>query len=1360
MPISSKKRLNPYVGPRAFRSGEPIFGRESETTMLIDLLIAERIVLLHSPSGAGKTSLIQAALVPKLVERGFRVPPSVRLNQEPSPALAVRADEVIGKRINRYVYSVQSGLEGNRKLQPPIPEIALARMTINSYLSFRFDPGVNSEPVVLIFDQFEEILTIDPTDQDSKKEFFSQLGEALKNRNRWALFAIREDYLGALEPYMLSVPTRFSNTFRLDLLGVQAACEAIQKPARRLKVDFDDRAAQKLIDDLRQVQIQRPDNVIEITTGPYLEPLQLQVVCYRLWEKLAPDDRHISIEDVTTMGDVDQSLAGYYDHKLKEVAQETGASEHAIRNWFERQLITPSGVRSQVMRGPGQGLSAPVILQLEDAHLIRAESRRGIMWYELAHDRLVQPVRKSNAAWAQANLSLLQREAALWQEQHRPEGLLLLGKELSEAEQWAANLDHRLEPFEIEFLEACRKAQRAADQQEKSQRKIRLLAVASTLLFVLSCVGMVAAGIGFNAAFDAQNVGSLLRVESERQKLEAHALNFRETRPDLSLLLSLEANRQGNSARAKGILLDGIELSRNLYKYLRQHTHTVTSVAYTPDGTTLATAGLDGSLFLWDESIGLPYGPSLIDPVEYRVGVHSLAFSPDEGRLAAGLADGMILLWDVSDLLAPTRLAPLVGHSEVVNGLAFSPDSRRLVSGSLDGSILVWDTASGQKVAQMQSESGGVYCVAYSPDEQTMASGHADGKIILWDATNFQEIDQLHWHWREVFSLAFSPDGSTLASGSGDKYVLLWDISKREPSAYFFEHSSLVYSVAFSPDGSMLASGGRDRRVLLWDVKSRHLEKTLVGHSAAIHSLAFNPLDSKRLASGSHDRAAIQWDMRITQPLAFYLTGFAQPEKTHQSFVNAVAFSPDGSSLVSGGEDGRLIFWDPRNYQMAGESVTQTLGIQALSFNPDGKIIATAGCGQWSLAEQCQAGEIRLWDAQTRLPLGPPVTGHADWVFSLGFSPDGKTLATGSRDHTVILWDFSSPPALKKIATFAEHSGWVRAVAFSPDGKTLASAGDDNSMILWDLANPGSPVKQAVLQGTTLGVYSLAFQPNRRILVSGHGDASIHFWDLGTYQEIRQPFTDHTGEVWSLAFSPDGKTLVSGSKDNKIMLWDMDSAQAIGRPLSGHFNDVRSVMFSPDGTKLATGSWDYHVLLWDVSLDHLEGIACRIAARNLTTEEWQAYLPGKPERETCPDFAVNDKIRQGNDWMARGEHLQAASAFEAAVQRAKELDRAELLNHVCWVGSLNGFAKEVLSACERAIELDPRGEYFDSRGLARALLNQMEGAVADFQIFVAAKENNSWMRDLVEKRRMWIAELLAGRNPFTTETLRQLRLEE
>jgi tetratricopeptide (TPR) repeat protein len=540
-------RSNPYPGPRSFEVGETLYGRERETRQLLNLLIAERIVLLYSPSGAGKTSLIQAALIPNLVAEGFRVLPPLRVS--------LQAGEAVSSVRNRYIFSLLLSLEARLDQAEQTPVAQLAGMTLAEYLAQPHTQRIGFLPHedddwdgdVLIFDQFEEILTIDPSDRAGKQAFFAEVGAVLQARNRWALFAMREEFLAGLDPYRLPIPTRFATTFRLELLGPDAARQAMQRPARAQQVDFTDAAAQRLADDLRTVREMQPDGATVTKLGDAIEPVQLQVVCLRLWNNLAADDNVIDVDDLEGVGDVDSALATYYADSLTRIATETGVLPHAIRTWVH-SLITESGFRTQLLQGPNQGLAEAAIWPLVDAHLIRAERRRGATWFELAHDRLVAPVQQDNTAWFAANLSTLQRQAALWAKENRPSGLLLREAELVEAEQWAA-MHPDLADFEADFLNASRNERARSEREARQTQRIRWLAIGATVVGLLA---LVAAVWGWGERGRAETE-SMRANEKEQEAIQqanlaftrqllAQADQFYAADPLLGLRLALEAD--------------------------------------------------------------------------------------------------------------------------------------------------------------------------------------------------------------------------------------------------------------------------------------------------------------------------------------------------------------------------------------------------------------------------------------------------------------------------------------------------------------------------------------------------------------------------------------------------------------------------------------------------------------------------------------------------------------------------------------------------------------------------------------------------------------------------------------------------
>ena len=269
--------------------------------------------------------------------------PTVRLSLTPEEA------ESATDRGNRFVRSALSSLEEGLPDESRRPVEEIAGQTLSEYIAGRPRRPDAPSSVFLLFDQFEEILTLDPLDLHARKTFFLELGQALRVPVPRALFAIREDYLGALAPYRDDVPTRLRMAFRIDLLTRDAAVEAITRPAHDAGREFAPGVADKLAEDLATVSVQQADGDVEKETGIYVEPVQLEVVCRRLWDKLPEDAQTIGLEQLPA-GHVYGALADYYTECVGDIARDDGPAERRIREWFGEKLITAAGIRGQVIR--------------------------------------------------------------------------------------------------------------------------------------------------------------------------------------------------------------------------------------------------------------------------------------------------------------------------------------------------------------------------------------------------------------------------------------------------------------------------------------------------------------------------------------------------------------------------------------------------------------------------------------------------------------------------------------------------------------------------------------------------------------------------------------------------------------------------------------------------------------------------------------------------------------------------------------------------------------------------------------------------------------------------------------------------
>ena len=453
---------NPYVGPKPFEVGQPLFGRDREVSELRYLLTSERIVVLYSPSGAGKSSLVQAGLIPKVSER-FDVWGPTRVNQTPPPGVE-----------NRYVWSTIAGLEKSGSMR---------QMSLKEYVSQR----THELNPLLIFDQFEEVLRVDPVDLNVKRAFFEQLGDVFRDPQIWALFILREDFLAQLDPYARLIPTHLQNRYRIDRLTREAAIDSIVKPTENTARKYAAGVVDTLVDNLAKVKVQQLDGSFKEEIGAHVEPLQLQVVCFDVWDRMGPGDLAINPGDV---GDIDSALKSYFEKSIEKVAGGDPVTERAIRDWFQDRLITADGVRSQVLQEASHsgGLDNKLVQRLVDTYLVRAEPRGGTTWYELAHDRLVKPLQDCNRAWLESHLSNLQKIAALWHSQGRPRGLLLDGDRLREAKEWAAANQVMLQPIEREILRESEHREDEIRRENEQARKIRLAGIGAGILAVLAVV--------------------------------------------------------------------------------------------------------------------------------------------------------------------------------------------------------------------------------------------------------------------------------------------------------------------------------------------------------------------------------------------------------------------------------------------------------------------------------------------------------------------------------------------------------------------------------------------------------------------------------------------------------------------------------------------------------------------------------------------------------------------------------------------------------------------------------------------------------------------------------------------------------
>lgn len=606
-------------------------------------------------------------------------------------------------------------------------------------------------------------------------------------------------------------------------------------------------------------------------------------------------------------------------------------------------------------------------------------------------------------------------------------------------------------------------------------------------------------------------------------------------------------------------------------------THTfgiVSSVAFSPDGTVVATGDSTGEIRLWQVATG----QHLASYQGHKKWVRAVAFSPDGQMLASGSDDQTVRLWDVSTCHCRHTFP---AHTNWIWSVAFSPDGQLLASSSDDRTIRLWSLKNYECLHIFQGHTTQVGSIAFSPNGQQLISG-GDQIIRVWDLTTYQCLQTLQGHTSRIRSVAFSPNGQWLASGSEDQTICLWDLEQYRCLHVLEGHTSWVWSVAFSPDGQMLASSSNDQTIRLWDLNSFQCSYSLQGHTNRIYSIAFSP-DGERLASGSEDQTIRLWDLKNHQCLHI-LQGY-----TNQ--VCSVAFSSDGQTLASGDEQ-TIRLWDVKDRQCLQVLQGHTNRIWSVAFAP---LPQANRFDKPLLASGSEDQTIRVWDLTTGECLRV-LQGHTSWIWSVAFSPDGQLLASGSEDETVRLWDVHTGQCL---TILQGHNNWVMAVAFSPNRQILASGGEDTVIRLWDLKTGQC---QQVLRGHTNQIWSIAFSCDGKQLVSSSEDQTARLWDLETGR-CMQVFQGHTDRICSIALVPQNEAntsgnqlLVTSSDDQTIRLWNIKTGQCM-QVLQGHRNRIWSIAFNPasvmpvvsentarQGTQptLASASSDETIRLWNV----------------------------------------------------------------------------------------------------------------------------------------------------------------------------------
>ncbi|MGF1494667.1 MAG: AAA family ATPase [Microcoleaceae cyanobacterium] len=1142
-----------------------------------------KLIVIHGRSGVGKSSLVNAGLVPALKSISLSARTVLPVVMHTYTNWVRELERSLSREIlNQEEIQFKPRMSNLKQLWSQVITQASQRSWVKQSneppASFVLNPAsfvlkylrLNAERnilTVLVFDQFEEFFFVN--NAADIRVFSEFLRVCLNLPFVKIVVSIREDYLhylleceelatlDAIDNNILNRKHRYSLR---DFSKVEAQA-VIEQLTQRAKFELEPDLIHALVEDLAD-------------TKGEVRPIELQVVGAQLQEE---EPGITTLEQYRHLGP--NPKAELIKHSIEQVIQDCGPENKAAA-WdvlfalTDDKLTRPIRTRQELLSAirftskPESESDGSVDLETEQDSFVDVILESGLLLrrrekpddrYQLLHDYLVVPIRQRYALEEKKRQSEIQRR-------------------LHQAQ------------------DARSKAEAA---QKSSQQK---LVHRNQLLKQLLCVSLVTTiGLAFatRSAYQQKqlaNIASLTAASDalyfSNQKFDAILESLRAAQRLQRLKrLKLWGDLQDTETQIAATLQQGV-YGIHEQNRLEGHSDVVWDVGFHPTGQFLASGGTDNTIRLWTTE-----GKSIKVLRSHEMAVTDLSFSPDGTLLASASQDRTIKLWQLklenSEMVTTTVPINLKGHESPVNSISFSPEGEILASASKDQTVKLWNPT-GQLLKTLRFHPAQLNWVTFSPDGQFIATAGNDSQVRIADLNGNVAVILQHSSKPDcrIHGVDFSPDGRQVVTVGEDGTAKLWDRSGKLLKT-LRGHGQAVYHAVFSPDSQTVAVASDDKTIKLWSVNGTLLQ-TFKGHGDRVTNLSFSP-DGKSLASSSYDKS-----VRLRQVKDIPLKTL----KGHRDWVVSVEFDPKGELLVSADRAGLVQLRD-RDGKLLQALPAHEGRVSAARLDPKGRYLVTAGFDQqvhlWRPVDLTQNGADLQKSGWFRWSQGlkrsksnetqfAPFSLERSWrahdghILSADVSPDGKWIVTGSKDQTVKLWT----PNGELIQTLTGHQGRINGVRFSPDGRMIASASDDGTIKLWNL--DGKLLRTIHAHEDTF-VQGVSFSPDGRTIASAGYDNTVKLWNRRTGKRLHTLLKGSSDSIANVTFSPDSQLVASASYDGRVRLWSRRDG-ALLKTLVGHTNGVMDVSFSPDSTMLASASRDKTVIVWNLNLNDLVEQAC------------------------------------------------------------------------------------------------------------------------------------------------------------------------